>query len=321
VTASSLIGFGVVFLLVCGTTSALTTLTLMARRRVLARRGPAVQRRGTELAATIPALLATAVVAILVLESLVGTDHCDTHGDHAHLCLQHGSIWIQRGWAVVALVAGAAVVGARVVVLAIGIVRGRVMVSRLRGTAEVSRGVQLVESERVFCFVAGIVRPTIFVSTAARSALTSDEWDAMLAHERSHVHHRDLSRRLRLELLLLFSAPLAAIVIREQWDVATERLRDADAAETVGSPETVASALVQMARQLTLARVAAGAAFTPHGEHVLTARVESLLDASPRGEPDARRLTRVALVTSTAFVAIAAVFAEPLHHALETLLG
>jgi hypothetical protein len=317
---ASLIGFGVVFLLVCGTTSALLSLLVPA----LARRGPAVERRTAELAAALPVLLATSVVAILAIESIVGVDHCDTHGHHAHLCLQHGMVWAERPWAVALLAAGAAVVTARAIALLVGTVRGHRLVSNLRATLRATlRGdprVQIVESDRVFCFVAGRRLPTIFASTAARAALAPDEWDAMLAHERSHVTHRDLLHRLGVELLVVFAAPLSGRVIRERWDAATERLRDADAAAHA-SPDAVASALVRMARTQALPRLGAFAAFTPTGDQLLAARVASLLDDAPRGEADARRVGRIALASSGALLTVALVFADPLHHALETLLG
>jgi beta-lactamase regulating signal transducer with metallopeptidase domain len=314
--AASLIGFGVVFLLVCGITSGV--LALLVPR--LGRRGPAVERRIAELAAWVPVVVAGAVVTILVIQSVVGFDHCDTHGHHAHLCLQHGMAWAERPGAIAIVAAGIAIVAARAVVVVASNVRGHVNVARLRQTLSDDARVQLVTSDRVFCFVAGLRRPAIYVSTAARDALARDEWDAMLAHETSHVTHRDLLHRLGLELLLLFAAPLAGITIRERWDAATERLRDADAAEHA-SPEAVASALVHMARAQALPRLGPIAAFTATDARLLTSRVQSLLDGTPRGESSARQLARVAVASTLVVMMLALVFAEPLHHALETLLG
>jgi hypothetical protein len=315
-TAASLIGFGVVFLLVCGITSGV--LALLVPR--LGRPGPAAERRIAELAALVPVVLSSAVVAILAIQSVVGDDHCDTHGHHAHLCVQHGMMWAERPWAIAVVAAAIAVVAARAIVLLASTVRGHANVARLRQTLPDDARVQLVPSERVFCFVAGLRRPAIYVSTAARDALAPEEWDAMLAHETSHVTHRDLLHRLGLELLLLFAAPLAGIAIRERWDAATERLRDADAAEHA-SPEAVASALVHMARAQALPRLGPVATFTATDARLLTSRVESLLDDTPRGESSARQLARVTVASTLAVVTVALVFAEPLHHALETLLG
>lgn len=314
--AASLVGFGVVFLLVCGITS--VVLAFLVPR--LGQRPPAVERRIAELTALVPVVLASAVVTILAIQSVVGVDHCDAHGHHAHLCLAHGMAWAERPWAIAVVAAGIAIVAARAIVLLASNVRGHVSVARLRQTLPDGARVQLVPTNRVFCFVAGLRRPAIYVSTAARNALPPDEWDAMLAHETSHVTHRDLLHRLKLELLLLFAAPLAGMAIRERWDAATERLRDADAAEHA-SPEAVASALVHMARAQALPRLGPVAAFTATDARLLTSRVESLLDGTPRGDSNARRLAHVAVASTLGAVILALVFAEPLHHALETLLG
>ena len=336
--AGSLVGFGVVFVLVCAMASALLAAVMHAFRAVLARHGPAAERRAAELVALLPVLVGFAVVAILAVESLIGVDHCGVHEHHAHLCLQHGAVWLDRPAAIVVVVAGAAIALTRIVVVFAGLVRGAALVRRLRRLAPIASrgargeakrcgesvdvdGVRVVTSERAFCFVAGILRPAIYVSTATRAALDDDEWAAMLAHEASHVRHRDLARRLAVELVLVFAAPLVGIVVRDTWDDATERLRDADAADAAGAPEPVASALVRMARVAFVQRGSAVASFTPRADRGLSARVESLLGRCPRGQHAARRLHRTVGAATVTVLLAAIVFAEPLHHALETLLG
>lgn len=321
-SAASLIGFGVAFFLVCATTSALLVTVFHVSRELLARRGAAVERRAAELVAILPIVLGIAVVAILATQSMIGFDHCDVHGHHAHLCLHHGTVWLDHASAIAALAVSVTVVLARTAVLVTGLVRGYAHVARMRRIAERSiSGARVVPSNQVFCFVAGIWRPTIFVSTGARDALDDDEWHAMLAHEASHVRHRDLASRLLLDCAMLFAAPLVGIYIRDRWDDATERLRDADAAETLGAPEPVASALVRMSRAAITARVRAVATFTANADRTLATRVHALLDEAPRGDSYAASLRRRVLAASTLVVATLILFAEPLHHALETLLG
>jgi hypothetical protein len=318
--AASLIGFGVVFLLGSGLASALLTALI----RIAAPRGPAVERRAASLAAALPVLLAAAVVAILVGESLLGDDHCRTHGHHAHLCLAHGAAWAERAWAVALVAAAVAIVIARGAALGLSLLRGARLMSRLtrsmRAPAGDSGDPLLVPSERPFCFVVGLRRPRIFASTAARRALAEDEWQAMLAHERGHIEHGDLRRRLGLELLLLFAAPFAGAIVRRHWDAATERLRDAGAAAQA-SPESVASALVCMARAALRLRASQLISFTPHADRGLAQRITALLDRSPLGEREARRVARLALLSTGALALLAILLAGPLHHALETLLG
>jgi beta-lactamase regulating signal transducer with metallopeptidase domain len=142
----------------------------------------------------------------------------------------------------------------------------------------------------------------------------------MLAHERGHVAGGDLRYRLALELLLLFAAPGAAGVVRERWEAATERLRDSEAAERE-SPEAVASALLCMARAALQARSLFAAPFSAQAPSRLAARITSLLDGAPRGERAARRLGGALLLGVASLTALAAALAQPLHHALETVLG
>jgi hypothetical protein len=320
-TAASLLGFGVVFLLVCGATSALLGAIMAAGRRALARRGAAVERRAAELVAGLPVLLAGAVVAILAVDSAIGPDHCTRHAHHAHLCLWHGAAWAHNSWVIALLVAGGAAVALRGAWLVAALRRGAAVVSRLRGVGRREEGgVELVDSDRVFCFVVGIRRGAIVASSAARAGLSSEEWRAMIAHEASHLQHRDLARRLWLDLALMFAAPWVAIAVRDRWDAATERLRDADAAEAVGDAEPVARALVRMARGSVELGLPGLAAFTPRAR-ALALRVEALLDEVPRGEGAARWLAGSIGAACVLALLGAGAFAGPLHHALETLLG
>lgn len=328
-SAASLIGFGVVLLLVSWLASA--GLALGIGR--LARLGPAVERKAATLAAALPVILGVTVVAILAVESMIGVDHCDTHGHHAHLCLVHGAAWAERTWAVVLLAGGGVLMLGRGVELALSLVRGarmtRQLTSPLVGGAGGARdgegadgdeALRVVPSERPFCFVAGMRRPRIFASTAARRALGDEEWRAMLAHEREHITHRDLLHRLGLELLLLLAAPLAASKVRERWDSATERLRDYDAADRA-TPEAVASALLCMAKATLQLRASGQAAFMPQAQSELSQRITSLLDGAPRGDGEARRVARLALLAVVGLALLTIALADPLHHALETLLG
>jgi hypothetical protein len=121
-----------------------------------------------------------------------------------------------------------------------------------------------------------------------------------------------------LDVCLLFAAPLVGLAIRERWELATERLRDAEAARDVGAPEVVASALVRMVRQSPPVPSLLPA-FSPRGDAALTLRVTSLLDAHAPGETG--RLTLLAIAGLAGALAVGLVLADPLHHILETLLG
>lgn len=343
-TPGSLIGFAAVFVLVTWLASALAWLALPR----VARRGAEVERRAAFLAAALPALLGVAVAAALVGQSLWGRDHCGAHGHHAHLCLAHGAAWAERWWAMALLAIALLLLVGRSARLARSLWRGAALDRELSHAllSRRERGpIHLVPSPRPFCFVVGVRRPRIFVSTAARAALSDEQWRAMLLHEESHIAHRDLRDRLLLELLLGLAAPLVGRRVRALWDGAIERLRDADAAQQ-SSPEAVASALVAMARA-TLGRrgagipalssiasfaaatgaspaAAAGAAsvLSCGGElGSIAQRVAALLEAHPRGEGQARRLAQLAWAGMSSLAIAAALSAGALHHTLETLLG
>ncbi len=313
---ASLIGFATVFILAAWSISAGLGLTVLLGRRWLRRAGPAFERRAVALAASVPVAVAVAVVVALLWQPGVD-DHCPHHTHHAHLCLAHGAAWLDRPWAVV-LIAGVGVTMAiRLGLVMASVLRTTRAVARLRRVSTATSDVRLVESARSFCFVAGIRRPELFVSTTAWHALDARERAAMLAHERAHIAHGDLWRRLALELLGVLAAPLVPSALRGAWSSATERLCDARAVDVVGR-EPVATALVRLCRA-DRARSAL-ASFAPTAE-ALADRVEAVLAAEPTGDVAARRLGAASVLSMLALAALALAFAEPLHHALETLLG
>ena len=313
----SAVGFGVVFLLVVIAASAIGCGLLALGARALAARGPAAERRAAMLAAIVPPIAGALVVAALALHSATTIDHCEAHDHHAHLCVAHGGAWLARPWAVAVAAAAAVVMIGRAALLAVTLVGARARVRTLAAAAAVVDDVRVVESPRRFCFVTGVRRPTIYASTAALRALTDDQRAAMLAHERAHVAAHDLLWRRALEVATLIAAPLAPGFLARRWDDATERLRDRDAARAT-DPAAVAHALIAMCRGE--AAWAASMNYAPP-VHALTRRVEAVL-ATPEVEPRAGRglvIGASALGVSVAAALVA--FADPIHHALETLLG
>ncbi len=314
-----MIGFALVLVLTTAALSLLAAFAVRVAGSALHRFGPHAERRAVELAAVLPVVLGIAVVGALLVRAYAGADHCQVHDHHAHLCLVHGAEWGARAWVVAVVAAAGAIVLARLGLLAFRHLRGRRALQQLRGTAMTVDGVEIVESPRAFCFVAGLGRPRVYASTAAWRGLAEDERSAVLAHERSHVAHRDLWRRFGIELLLTFAAPLVATPMIRRWAGATERLRDVDAAHTLGDAEPVARALVRLCR-LDLIAATPSFQFAPE-RHELNDRVNALLTVAPTGHRAAVRLGWSLVVGAVAFAALAAVQVEPLHHALETLLG
>lgn len=317
-SVASLAGFAVVFVLVAWTLSAIGGLALLGGRTFLRRNGPAVERQAAAAVAVIPVVLAFAVVAALIVRSLVGLDHCEVHPHHAHLCLVHGAVWLERAWVVAALAMVAAFVAMRSGFLVANLLRGTRGLAELASASRVHGAVRIVESERAFGFVAGLVRPAIYVSSRAWAALTEIEREALVAHERAHVTHGDLRVRILIEGFLVLASPGVGELVRTMWRSASERLCDSDAVNAVGDAPAVASAMVALCRLNAVRPSALG--FTP-AAHELADRVQAILNGEPSGVRSAAVLARVVSAAGLAIILAVALAAEPLHHALETLLG
>jgi beta-lactamase regulating signal transducer with metallopeptidase domain len=136
--------------------------------------------------------------------------------------------------------------------------------------------------EKPRCFTVGGLRPTIFVSEGMLAALSASQQDAMLAHEQAHCRHKDSAWALALHTLYsLFFLPGSGVLLTA-WEETIERACDLAAAQQVGSPYTVAEALVhvgsltQVQDSTFLERLAFGAKPSR-----LEARVNALLTYDP----------------------------------------
>lgn len=118
----------------------------------------------------------------------------------------------------------------------------------------------VVAFDRPLCFVYGLRRPRLMVSTAAVDGLNVEELRAIIAHERAHLDRRDHWWRLAGHLAVLVHVPGIGARALARWSLASEAACDAAAARSVGSSTRVAEALVRFRR---LAQSAGGCATTP----------------------------------------------------------
>jgi Zn-dependent protease with chaperone function len=107
------------------------------------------------------------------------------------------------------------------------------------------RALELPTAERE-CFVAGVLRPTVFISRGALAALGDEELEAALRHERAHIRGHDTA------LLFIFSmlrdlAPYGKGAALEAFKLSREAIADREAAAGAGSLN-LAAALVALAR-------------------------------------------------------------------------
>jgi beta-lactamase regulating signal transducer with metallopeptidase domain len=154
--------------------------------------------------------------------------------------------------------------------------------------------VDVIEGEAPLLALAGVFRPRIVISRAIVRALTPEQLDAALGHERAHWASRDNLKRF---LLLLAPDPFPFCSglrrIDRSWAKFTEWAADDQA--VAGDAErsvTLASALVRVARLGTPARRAPLMATLVPADDELSIRVDRLLSPEPLRE-ESRRLRMV----------------------------
>lgn len=162
------------------------------------------------------------------------------------------------------------------------------------------------------CFAAGFRKTTVYVSDGLEAALCPRDREAVLAHEAAHVRRFDPAAQTLLTLFYCaFPLPGAGLLLAE-WQQSAERECDAAAANQLGSPTDVATALVRVAQVMIATRepVCSGATFLSAPEDV-AGRVQALLH--PQSALDRRSVT---LHLSIALLVLASAGAW-LFHAVE----
>lgn len=166
------------------------------------------------------------------------------------------------------------------------------------------------------CFVRGVARPHLVLSTEVLDTLPNESLRAMLAHEVAHVSRADNLWRVAGQAALLTHVPGIGRRAYGRWAEAAEAACDAAAADQVGSRFTVAEALVHFQRMIN--RQASGpklgAAFGGSGG--LERRVALLLDPP---EKTSWHVWSLQIPILGGLLALWQV--ETLHNGLEGLLG
>jgi Zn-dependent protease with chaperone function len=287
----------------------LCALALAAGAPVIARRSP--PRLGA--ATLVPVALAAALAADAALTVLVGARLLDADA------LAHVLGWRPEavGPHPVPLPVSVAAAVALLVVAVLAHADWRTSSAaarRLRGLPghADAGGLVVLRSPAVLAFALPATRTTagrILVSEGMLRALDADERRVLLAHERSHLHHRH-DRYRRLARLAARVNPLLRPALGAV-DFLLERWADEDAARTVGSRRLAARALARAAvaepssdEQLRQAGFAV---------HSVSGRVNALLATAPA------RGTRLALILPAAVGLVAAVSAALAAHDLAHL--
>lgn len=279
-----------------------------------------MHRAGVALAAAAaPSIVPTLLVVACLepgLAELVGWhgDHCLHHTDHFHICVVHATAALHAPEVVVLLLVGATLAG----VLVRGareMARTRRYLAALRSGAEqeLGRDVRIVASEQPFSLATRVMRGEIWVSSGLADAVSRDELDVVVAHERAHIERHDPLRQVAAAALSLPFWPSVRRSILSELALASEQACDEAAGRDVGDRLRVAEAI------LAVERIAGGAVHsTPSGLPAfggctVSRRVESLLEAERQ-----RPALRAACWTAFIFAASALVLvADPLHHSVE----
>lgn len=210
-------------------------------------------------------LLAAAALGSLVTAVLIGAHPLAEAparvSSAGRLCLRLLTAGGETGLAAAALALGILLVHAAAAALAFG--RGQRGRERLRlalsalpeaePPAELARALErvglgsrvtLVESEEPFAFTLGLLRPRVYLSTAAARRLTVQELEAVLWHERRHAEARDPLRMQVLAVLRAAFGYLPALrYLSQHFLRSREYEADDEALRRTGNPDALLGAL------------------------------------------------------------------------------
>jgi Zn-dependent protease with chaperone function len=287
----------------------------------LRRLPPAARARAALAFALAPTLLPWALVAVCLapgLAALAGAhgDHCLAHADHPHLCLAHRSAALSAPlWAVLAAASGTGL--AALAQWRAHRARARQLRAALQSASagELVPGVTLVQLRDPFSLAAGLWRPHIWLSTGLAEALSSEQLEVVIAHERAHVLSRDALRRWLAGIGALPLWPSVRRALLGELALASEQACDEAAAARTGDRPRVAETILAVER-LIGSRAGEPFGVLAFGGSTVPERVRSLLEAPCEPAP-LRPLAAFGAVATVAFV----LGADGLHHAIEHVIG
>jgi beta-lactamase regulating signal transducer with metallopeptidase domain len=145
--------------------------------------------------------------------------------------------------------------------------------------------------------VAGILRPTVWLSGAAEFVLTDRELNGALRHEVAHVRRRDNLRKLFLRLV----AVPGMAQLEDAWREATEMAADDAAVANPSEALDLAAAVIKLSRLPLLELPAELTTALLHGPaSSVNARVERLMAWTQRRQGPAKRYSSVYALCATA---------------------
>ncbi len=315
----------VIFSLSALLTAVVVQLFYLGARRCFIWLSPLRRARLLFLLSCAPFLVSLVLVVLVFVPSymtLAGLvpDHCLVHDDHhGHLCFIHPPEFIRNPWVVSLSLLFILVFAWRLISTAGELYKGNALLQQFRRNSVrcPAEGYRSVDMDRVLACSIGFFRPEIFVSRRLEGELSTEELQAVIAHERAHVKRKDFIRLLLAKRLGVFFLPGVSAAIRADLALASEQVCDASAAAEVGSPLLVARTIVKVQKLLPEPAGGLAPVVLHFSQAPIVQRIELLLDRRRRGRFYHGVLPKYLLMIS----ALVFVFVnyEPIHHYVENL--
>jgi Zn-dependent protease with chaperone function len=309
------------FALLFGSVASCSAPLVLARTACWA---PEYRHRALLLASVAPTVLAAFGVLAVLAPSLLALawpeyDHCLRHDDHhVHLCLIHWPRHLGNlsSWFVLAIAVGWTLVQAARALAELYRAWRCAAQLRLHGHGDAEMGANILPTGAPLCLLAGVFRPTLFLSRGLLAGVEPAHVAIILHHERAHAARQDILLRLVARAGTVFMWPSARAGLLAALELAAEQSCDEVAASRVGDRLQVAEAILGVERLLQKAASTLSPLAVAFGGDTVPQRVAALLEP-PRASGN------VVLLASAFATLLCGVLAasEPLHHLTESLLG
>lgn len=303
--------------------AAVTSLAVALTWRVWARRARRAhpeRRAGVAWAAAVaPSVVPTLLVLVCLAPGLAGLlggrgDHCLRHAEHPHLCVIHFPAAL-RAPVVAVLVCGGGALAVALLRGAARLARNRQSVAALRSAArhEADLDANVVPSEQPFSFASGVARREVWISSTLADALSAEELEVVLMHERAHLERRDPVRHAAAAMLSFPLWPGVRGVVLRELALASEQACDEAAGRRVGDRLRVAETILGVERLAGARAPAAVSGLPAFGGSNVAERVQSLLHEAPsRHSAAPASWAAIGLASASLWLS-----ADALHHAME----
>jgi len=247
----------------------------------------------------------------------IAADHCSVHDGHLHLCLIHPPLPADSVLSSLLIMLLGAAALCFVGIYAISLMSGYrlhkslMMASRQHGKQDI----RIVEWDGPLAISAGFYRMRVFISAELMQALTPQQLDVVLAHERTHVKRKDALRHLLGHTLSFAHIPWLRRRLLADMDLACEQACDEAAASSTGDRLHVADTIISVERMFSRQQLPF-TVLSISGSNI-SQRVESLL-LEPTAYVPAYR-THILIAATLLIASLASV--NELHHQTESILG